>query len=110
LTLGSFSPFAAGDASRESTKTPNSLTAWNIEQRHENPPVEWSHRSLAAAGNRHIVARRRPGRRAAWVQRYPGAEGTKIAVDADGNVVVAGNIGSSGPGVVIKYSSDGAAL
>jgi len=46
----------------------------------------------------------------AWVQRYPGAEGTKIAVDPDGNVVVAGNIGSYGPGLVIKYSSSGVAL
>ena len=46
----------------------------------------------------------------AWVQRYPGAEGTKIAVDPDGNVVVAGNIGSYGPGLVIKYSSTGLAL
>jgi hypothetical protein len=46
----------------------------------------------------------------AWVQRYPGAQGTKIAVDPDGNVVVAGNIGSYGPGVVIKYSSSGVGL
>jgi len=46
----------------------------------------------------------------AWVQRYPGAEGTKIAVDPDGNVVVAGTIGSSGPGLIIKYSSHGVGL
>jgi hypothetical protein len=46
----------------------------------------------------------------AWVQRYPGAGGAKIAMGPDGNVVVAGNIGSYGPGLVIKYSSSGLAL
>jgi hypothetical protein len=45
-----------------------------------------------------------------WVQRYPNAEGAKIAVDPEGNVVVAGCVGSYGPGLVIKYSSSGVGL
>jgi hypothetical protein len=46
----------------------------------------------------------------AWVQRYLGAEGTKIAVGPDGNVVVVGSIRSYRGGLVIKYSSSGVSL
>ena len=45
----------------------------------------------------------------AWVQRYSGASGSKIAVDPDGNVIVAAQIGAQG-GLIIKYSSSGIAV
>jgi hypothetical protein len=45
----------------------------------------------------------------AWVQRYPGADGTRIAVDQDGNVIVAAQI-SEWSGLVIKYSATGTIL
>ena len=45
----------------------------------------------------------------AWVQRYPGASGNKIAVDAGGNVVVAAKFPGS-TGLIIKYSGGGVPL
>ena len=44
-----------------------------------------------------------------WAQRYPGASGNKIAVDKDGNVVVAAQF-TYWNGAIIKYSGAGAPL
>ena len=45
----------------------------------------------------------------AWVQRYPGASGAKVAVDPEGNVIVAAQL-SGWHGLIIKYSGGGVAL
>jgi len=44
----------------------------------------------------------------AWVQRYPGASGTNVAVDAEGNVIVAAQLGWQE--LIIKYSGSGVPL
>jgi hypothetical protein len=65
---------------------------------------------LLAAGLLIPVANLHAGRVVqAWVQRYPGASGTKIGVDPEGNVIVAAQL-PSWKGLVIKYSSSGTAL
>lgn len=46
----------------------------------------------------------------AWVQRYPTGGGKKIAVDPNGSIIVAGNLNTFGPGLVIQYSKSGAAM